>query len=343
MNAFRVVILLTVSVCASSIMIGCARSSLAPGPNMSGQQTLSMPSPSLRNLASSSSDSDLLYVESATQLLVYSFPQVKLLYAVKNTWALNTHAGLCSDKNGNVYLAPTTVSPPVSIIYEIRHGATSPFRTLNDPGAAFGCAVDPVTGDLAVANIIAGSNSPADGNLVVFRKARGKPAVFSDPDFTSFLFCSYDEDGNLFADNQDDALIGELPKGGHALAEIALSQSISPSAIQWDGTQLAIAGGCCGSHGDIPVYQVQIYNGVGAVSGPTLLAVAKNRRQLGLPFGIQGNFIVGPDHGRRKYGNLYLWPYPDGGKPIRSVHPSGGIVFGVAVSIAGKNSLRADK
>jgi hypothetical protein len=272
---------------------------------------------------------DLLYVSGVENVLVYSFPKGKLVGTL--TSFPYSPQGLCSDRHGNVFFVGEGKQSQ-SLIYEYAHGGSDPITTLTDPGLGLGCGVDPQTGDLAVTNLRS-SGSNYYGNIAVYRHARGKPTIYSDPNVSGFYFCAYDDAGNLFADNANsDDLISELPKGGTTLTEITLSQAIFPASIQWNGNSLAISSWCCGKQGDIPVYQVQVSGSSGTVTGPTLLSSADDRRGLGFQLWIQGKIIAGPDRAQGQRDFLNFWRYPRGGKPIRVIRTEDGNMFGVTVS-----------
>jgi hypothetical protein len=274
---------------------------------------------------------DLLYVSGFTNVLVYSFPEGKLVGTLTGFSAPYYPRGLCSDRHGNVFFVGEG-SQSQSLIYEYAHGGSDPITTLTDPGLGLGCGVDPQTGDLAVTNLRS-SASNYYGNIAVYRHARGKPTIYSDPNVSGFYFCAYDDAGNLFADNPNsDDLIDELPKGGTTLTEITLSQAIFPASIQWNGNSFAIGSGCCGKQGDIPVYQVQVSGSSGTVTGPTLLSSAGDRRGLGFQLWIQGKIIAGPDRAQGQRDFLNFWRYPRGGKPIKMIRTEDANMFGVTVS-----------
>ena len=192
--------------------------------------------------------------------------------------------------------------------------------------------MDRQTGDLAVTNLRS-SASNYYGNIAVYRHQGRKPLIYSDPNVSGFYFCAYDDAGNLFADNPNiDDLIDVLPKGGTRLGEITLGEAIFPASIQWNGDSLAIASGCCGKHGDIPVYQVQVIGSSGTVTGPTLLSSVDHRRGLGFQLRIQGKIIAGPDRAQGQRDFLNFWRYPRGGKPLRVIRTEDANMFGVTVS-----------
>ena len=102
-------------------------------------------------MASAASSGDLLYVSDAgsNAVDVYSYPErVK----VGQLSGLGMPGGLCVDGAGDIFVTNIAASGTSSIV-EFAHGGTAPIQTLNDPGMEpSGCAVNPVTGDLAVVN-----------------------------------------------------------------------------------------------------------------------------------------------------------------------------------------------
>jgi hypothetical protein len=115
---------------------------------------------------------DLLYASRySAGISVYSYPsgqKVGQLNGIANI------RGLCPDADGNVY-----VTSEPGAVYEYAHGGSKPINTLTDPGSAYGCAVDPRTGDLAVTNY---STQGSDyGDVAVFQNGSGTPT-------TSFYF-----------------------------------------------------------------------------------------------------------------------------------------------------------
>ena len=116
---------------------------------------------------------DLLYVSSANNgsVYVYSYPQLKLVGTLSSP--NSTATGECVDKMGDVFIT-TTNEQQSSTIYEYKHGGTQPVAELSEPGSGTGCAIDPKTGNLAVANISDSSNpsNPYFGDVAVFANAQ---------------------------------------------------------------------------------------------------------------------------------------------------------------------------
>jgi hypothetical protein len=75
--------------------------------------------------------------------------------------------GLCVDVNENVFITDYSAQQ----IQGYAHGATKPFTTISDaPYDPYDCSVDPLTGNLAVANATGGSS--ATGNIALTATSR---------------------------------------------------------------------------------------------------------------------------------------------------------------------------
>jgi hypothetical protein len=275
---------------------------------------------------------DLLYASDAKNsvVLVYSYPEGSQVGMLKGFPA--EPAGLCSDRSGNVYVTTQGDGSSFgqSYVYKYAHGGTAPTATLNDPGYAYGCSIDTVTGNLAVTNL----SSDSGGNLAVYQDAQGSPTTYSDSSFQGFVFCTYDNAGNLFADGGPENVIDMLPKGGTALTEIQLSQNIISGSIQWARNNLAIVSVDGTSHGDEAMYNVRVVGSTGTVRGPTQLKSGHGTRAVGtIQFWIQNHAIIGPGHRPGINGILEFWNYPKGGLATKVIRPNGGRSFlGVTVS-----------
>jgi DNA-binding beta-propeller fold protein YncE len=260
--------------------------------------------------------SALLYVSDTEtgDVYVFSYPKGKAMGSITG---LIDPAGECVDAKGNVFVTNTGGSNVV----EYAHGGTTPIATLKDDGYfPVGCSVDPKTGNLAVTNFSTSASGP--GNLVIYKKAKGKPKSYSNPAAPGFLLCGYDDAGNLFADAQTTAstpTLVELQPGKNAFVVVPLNATItSPGAVQWDGKYLAI-----GDQSDNVVSRFAIASGKGTLQGTTVL---KNAIEV-FQFWIEGANIIGPDSGNADVG---IWKYPAGGKmqqSLRGVYvPLGAVV-----------------
>ena len=272
---------------------------------------------------------DLLYVSNQTghDVLILSL-KGKRVGKIGGLTA-GVPAGLCSDASGDVFVVVFSASNQ-TYIYEFAHGRTAPINTLNDDGAGIGCAVDPATGNLAVTNLSAPGSRW--GNIAVYAKAEGSPTTYSDANVGGYQYCTYDTGGNLFADGYSQDLVDELPAGGTTLNEITLTQSIYPGSIQWVDSSLVVASAGQDYKGEQKIYQVQVSGDIGTVSNPVTLGSRHNTHARYLQFVAHGGTIIGPEWNNGS-AILGFWRYPQGGGPIKTVHP-GGEIFGVTVSVA---------
>jgi hypothetical protein len=279
--------------------------------------------------------SDLLYISNLTRgVTVFSYPELKLVGSL--TILSGEARGMCTDKSGDVFVTASEFGQP-GYLYEYSHGGTKPIRTLTDPGEAIGCSVDRSTGDLAATNFT-GTTPSSPGDLVVYKRARGKPKVYSDSKITAFSFCAYDGEGNLFADpypfasNLPSGVLAELPAGSASITHIALTQDIRPTSLQWSGDKFIALAPREHVRRTTPVYEITIAGTVGHVSAPVLLGARTTWEPNLVQLWLQGHTLIGPCCNRR-YKYVNYWKYPEGGKPIKSV-PRGYEHFGAVVSLA---------
>ncbi|HEY2475490.1 MAG TPA: hypothetical protein VGI19_11895 [Candidatus Cybelea sp.] len=250
----------------------------------------------------------LLYVANelaANGVTILTFPQGAPVATITN---IGGPTGICADASGNVWVSAYDDGTHKYHLYKFVHGGTTPVETLRVPGGAWGCAVDPATGNLATWVPFAGSA----GRVDVFPGARkGKPVVY-ETDFEP-VSATYDNRGNIFADgfvNSGDFIFEELAKGSGSFAPIRLSKAGgNPGSVQWDGKYVVV--------------------GVGYLSeGPTLERVhvsgdrgnvvdSVHLQGLGSParFWIQDGDVVASQspHSARRIG---LYDYPAGGKRL---------------------------
>jgi hypothetical protein len=240
---------------------------------------------------------NLLYVtDTASRAVdVYTYPGLK--YAGQLTgfaWPL----GACTDKAGIVWIADGG-----GAVYEYAHGGTSPINTLTtgmyQPS---GCAVDPKTGDLAVAN--------GNDEVLVLPNAAGSPTAYRDFNFAQTAFLSYDNHDNLFVDGTDGSNFfhyAELPAGSEAFTDITLNGfPIMQYAgdVQWDGTNMGI--------GDTQwtIYQTQ---GSNVVSTTTLSSTCAFAFYI-VP---AKKTVIAPDQCGSNLVGVYA--YPAGGSPTKVI------------------------
>jgi hypothetical protein len=88
---------------------------------------------------------DLMYVSGNDAVTVYTYPGDKLVGKLDG---FRFASGQCVDKKQNVYI--TSIGD--GRVYEYAHGGKRRIKTLVSPNA-FGCSIDPTTGNLAVTNL----------------------------------------------------------------------------------------------------------------------------------------------------------------------------------------------
>jgi hypothetical protein len=290
----------TLCVCAAiATLSGCGGSRLAIGPN---------PAQVRSPLVTQARNSNLVYVSDsyAATVSVYSW-YGKLLGTLMG---FVSPVGLCSDLNGNVFVTDFDASD----IVEYAHNGAFPIRTLKDPGQRpYGCAVDPLTGDLAVTNAEGVSGGPT--TLAIYAKAKGRPKIYSDLSVYQLVYCGYDDRGNLFADGiaaiRYDFILVELPKGGSALSTVKVNTAISgPGAVQWDGSYLTVTDGKINV-----IYRLVVSGSKAKVQGQTQLNGSTGLRQLW----IAGNKVVAANvESTSPTGDVVFWNYPSGGNPTKT-------------------------
>ena len=186
-------------------------------------------------MAPDAKTNDLLYISSLSNgdVYVYSYPHDRLKGTLTS---FSSPAGECVDKSGDVFITSK------SGILEYAHGGTTPIATLKDAGSAQGCSVDPKTGNLAVTNY--STTSSHQGNVAIYKDAKGSPTYLTDSKIYHEYFCGYDNAGNLFVDGFEIAAsvvkLSEIPSGRTVFKNITLNQTITGAGgVQWDGKHLA--------------------------------------------------------------------------------------------------------
>lgn len=265
----------------------------------------------------------LLYISDASNgtVAVYTYPKVQL---VGTLTGFGLPWGVCSGKTGDIFVTDYRNEQ----IVEYRHGGSSPIKTLSSGGYfPVACALNPVTGDLAVANISSeGSVGYPPGVISVYAAAQGEPKNYNTAQDLNFFGCAYDDKGNLFAVGSGysgpDYQMVELPKHKTNLVEIqlkpALPNSVYPGGLQWDGKYVAL-----GIANNL-IYQYTVSKSVAKQNGVTELS------GKGVAIGLfwVGTFGKGSDHQATQliavtnYNNAnkaQVYSYPNGGMPTGTI------------------------
>jgi hypothetical protein len=304
---------------AAAVLAGC---STAHGPN--GSQAIPPQVVSARHATSSG---DLLYLVDnfGSDVQMYSYPGETPAGTLTGFVA---PSGLCVDKSGDVYVTDLRGGD----IVEYAHGSTTPITTLADANSGpYGCAIDAVTGDLAVANSYVPGNQNEHGNIAIYKHARGTPMTYDDYPATYYFYsCAYDAKGNLYADGStpyENELV-ELTKGGDGLTRIALKRGSQWvwGGIQWDGQYLALQRY---DRNHNAIYRIAISGSKGkivsrvATLGPKFIG----------GFWIDGSTVIVPN-GQRRTDQIGTWSYPVGGKAQTQLRVPGSDFIAAAISSA---------
>lgn len=268
---------------------------------------------------------NLLYVsiDGFDDVFMYSYLGGPIKLVGKLT-GLSEPAGLCADKNGDIFVANYGDGD----IVEYAHAGTKPIATLQDPDyKPIACAVDPTTGNLAVT---ASAASSSGGAISIYQGARGTPKQYADGQLQFPEFLGYDGAGNLFADGFHYYYrssgccfvfsFDELAKGAHKFNHVKIDRYVDyAGAVAWDGKYVAL-----GSSNDT-IDRLKITASGATVAGTIKLGAAHEIVQ----FWLQGGRVIGVDGG---YAAADFWHYPAGGRRFRTIS---GLYepFGVAVSL----------
>ncbi|HEV3090600.1 MAG TPA: hypothetical protein VGX91_04050 [Candidatus Cybelea sp.] len=293
---------------AAVSLVGCGGAAQAIG----GSQAI----PNVaRAHASTSSGKDLLYVIDSFKNAVDIYTYPGETYIVTLT-GFRVPAGLCVDGAGDVFVTDAKAYD----IVEYAHGGTTPIATLADPDSSpGGCAVDPKTGDLAVANEENWDYHYNWGNLAIYKHARGKPKLLTDyPNIDFYQSCAYDDAGNLYivgttpyVDN-----LAEIRAGKSHFINLALNAFFfSWGGVQWDGQYLALQRY---DRDHNVIYRL-------AISGKNATIVDKvdtRGAKFINGFFIDGDTVIVPN-GERRDNRIGTWSYPHGGQPRTQVKVDG--------------------
>ncbi|HEY6324939.1 MAG TPA: hypothetical protein VIW73_00295 [Candidatus Cybelea sp.] len=264
-----------------------------------GPAQLPAPSISLSDGGSAARSTDLLYVSDlgSNSVDYFTYPAGKALGTLTGFGSV---AGVCSNKAGDVFVVDE--AGPV-VVYA--HGGSTPIRKLTTRGAPYGCAIDPVTGNLAVTNL----SALLYGTIAIYAHAKGSAKIYEDYKVGTTDFCAYDDKGNLFIDGSNlsaQFVLLELPKGGHGFHTYSLTRTVkNAGGVQWDGKYVAISD-----------------RGAGVIYRTTPTGkVAQVVRLKGGPavdgFWLAGATLIGPN--AQSGGAVGFWHYPAGGAPSKTM------------------------
>jgi hypothetical protein len=248
------------------------------------------------------SSETLLYYTDGYDVYAIRYPGGKLVGTITG---LFYPRGVCSDSAGDLFVTESYLEDVV----EYAHGSTQPIAKLPDYGYyALGCAVDAVTGNLAVANV--DDMNGNHGNVAIYAGAKGKPSFFAAPGIQNYDWVAYDGSGNLYVNGSGFA---EMPFGGSGFTDVSLP--VSGVGIHWDGQYLAMV-----NPTSSVVYRLAISGSSATVAGTVDFRGLFNT--VGNDFALQSGRVVMPFYtGNQNFRwTLGLWRYPHGGKMRRRIH-----------------------
>jgi hypothetical protein len=308
---------------AVAMLTGCGGSQPPITGSGSAPQTMVLPNQSVRSgILPNAKSTDLLYLASTAGGHVISYPAGKLVGSFEPTKDLEW-SYLCSDATGNVFLTKFKYGSPN--ILEYAHGGTSPIATLHDPGYPWSCSVDPTSGNLAVATY----SGSGGGNIAIFPSAQGSPNIYRDPNISTYVYCAYDGQGNLFVDGSQGSkgVLAELPKGSATFTDLTVNHRYyGGSVVSWDGSYVTLADPI--QH---VILRLEISGSTATVVGTTNLRDWRNRAFREVWF-FRNGLITQPS----RHGDTGVWRYPAGGRPTRlfRTFDKATQVYGVTVSVA---------
>ncbi|MGA8534847.1 MAG: hypothetical protein WB615_12135 [Candidatus Tumulicola sp.] len=238
----------------------------------------------------------MLYVSAGLYATyVYTYPNLKLLGSLQG---LSTPMGECVDQSGNVWVTDDNQ------VVEYMHGSLKPKLVLSDSGqVANACSVDPGSGDLAVSNYY-GLVHAGPGSIAIYKRARGKPTLYSDTNVYRPNALSYGSDGTLYVDGENESggfQLSELSRGG-AFTDLTLSGATItfPGGVQYVDGKVVV-----GDQIESKAYRTTIKGSIAKVTGTTKLPGTNQVYQ----FFITGSKLFAVDGGN---GDVRIYPYPQG-------------------------------
>lgn len=144
----------------------------------------------------------------------------------------NEPQGECSDRHGNIYIANTQSSD----VLEYSRTGTLLNTYVDTYGYPVGCAINPLNGNLAVANI---HGFHGAGQVLIFTTPSSIPTVLTNPRQHYYYFDAYDKYGTLWVDGKDAKgayMVSDCGLSGPTCSTIKLTggKIHSPGTVQFD-------------------------------------------------------------------------------------------------------------
>lgn len=271
---------------------------------------------------------ELLYVSNANGIVnVYRYWQHDLVGELTD---FTQPEGECADAKGDVYITDYSTGD----IDEYAHGGTTALRVIDESGYnPYACAIDPKTGDLAVANYGKGGYY-TQGSLAIYAHAKGEPTYYSSKDLYHMNGVAYDNYGDLLATGfylySDDYLetsFAYMPAKSKNFQEISLPSPYSSggfrtqvSGLGWDGEYWTVD-----DRDGVYQYSINIKPELigsvklDAAEIPVAFYNPNPKKQATQAVSGSGN-------------DVYYWKYPAGGEPYVTLTHGLDKPFGIAIS-----------
>jgi hypothetical protein len=249
-------------------------------------------------------------------LVAFSWPQVKRVAALG---PLGLLLGICADEKGDVFVMSRL--PNAVREYAYAAGRIQRIRTLALPhGKPIDCAVDPITGDLAVSTL---AGRHGGQGVDVYNNARGRPVSYKAPNVALYESVTYDQRDDLFVNGHeispDEPKLLELAAGATAFTNVALERKIEKTItqLQWIDDRLAIS-----TYDDNVIYRAAISAAKAKIIGKTLVC-----------YSIE-NLILDDEVLALCGSTLSVYNYPAGRKPVRRYDLGAFAPMGFVVSVS---------
>jgi hypothetical protein len=283
---------------------------------------------------SGKSGQDLLYVSNGNGIVnIYNYSTQELIGELID---FTKPEGECTDRKGDVYITDYSTGD----IDEYAHGATTAMRVINEsPYNPDACAIDPKSGDLAVANYSDGG-SYTQGSLAIYAHAKGKPKYYTSKALYQVNGVAYDTHGDLlvtgfylYSGYYVETAFAYLAAKSKNLQAITLPPPNSSygwgsvAGLGWDGDYFVVA-----SYQNLYQYSINIKAelvGTVELNGAEIAPAfyERNRKK-------QATQAASTAYEFGQNDAAYLYQYPAGGKPYATITHGIDDPLGVAISLA---------
>lgn len=255
--------------------------------------------------------------------------------------------GMCSDKQGNIWVANTGTSQG------LKYNRTGTLlATVSDPyGYPVGCAVNPTNGDLALTDIFDFSGA---GGVVVYPGGSGSGTRYSNPSQYEYFFAAYNDDGDLYTDGFSYPsfvfTISELPAGSSSMHTVSYSGGTVyfPGGVNWDRVNYNLVVGdqeCNGGSASCQYQMLENSSGGLTITGSTPLQ-DYNGGSCDVDQGALAPFSKYFAGGCISTGSALSaaarWSYPSGGTPTNYNDSYAPYMFPIGAAISNKRELTAE-